>query len=56
MNLPDQLPMGFGLALLQNKKALERFYSMTKAQQNEIIAQAGLVQSKQDMLSFVDGI
>ena len=56
MNPFKDLPMGFGMALLQNEKALHRFESMNNTQQQEIIAQTNLIHSKQEMKSFVDRI
>lgn len=56
MDSSNQLPLGFGIALLQNEKSLIKFNAMTKAQQKELIANAKFVRSKQEMISFVDHI
>ena len=50
------LPMGFGMALVQNQSAMETFSSMTPEQQQEIISQTHSVQSKEEMQSLVDSI
>jgi len=56
MNPLTDLPMGFGMALLQNEKAMHRFNAMSKMQQKEILAQTEFIQSKQEMAIFVDQI
>lgn len=56
MNPINNLPTGFGFALLQNEKALQRFNGKTKAQQKEIMERSSSVNSKQEMKSFIDGI
>lgn len=54
MAIMNELPMGFGMALLQNQKAAEFFDSCTSAQREAILAQVHQIQSKQDMQAFVD--
>jgi hypothetical protein len=56
MNPLTDLPMGFGMHLLQNEKAMHRFNAMSKNQQKEIIAQTQLIHSKQEMEIFIDHI
>ncbi|MEG0541836.1 MAG: hypothetical protein RR461_00895 [Angelakisella sp.] len=50
----SELPMGFGMALLQNYEAARFFDSCTEAQKQAILAQVHMIQSKQDMKAFVD--
>lgn len=56
MNPMKDLPMGFGMALIQNEKALHHFESMSKPQQESILAQTSLIQSKEEMARFVNHI
>lgn len=52
----SSIPMGLGMALAQNTKALDKFSSMTQAQKQSIIAGTHAIQSKQEMRSYVDKI
>jgi len=56
MNLLIDAPLGFGLHLMQNEKALHRFESMTRDQQNKIIELSSQAHSKQEMIAFIDSI
>lgn len=56
MNPLTDLPMGFGMALLQNEKALHRFNAMSSVQKQAVIAKCKLIHSKQEMEVFVDHI
>ena len=50
------LPMGFGMALLRNEKALSNFNNMTPEKRQEIIDKTHAVSSKAEMESLVNGI
>lgn len=50
----DELPIGFGMALLQNPKATEYFNSCTAPQKDAIVQKAQQMQTKQDMHAFVN--
>lgn len=50
------LPMGFGMALLQDPKATRAFYAMTPAQRQEIIQRTHAVSSKTEMRALVAGL
>ncbi len=50
------LPMGFGMALMQNEAALHRFEAMTPAQQEQILAKTHAVSSKSEMQALVSSI
>ena len=56
MNPMRDLPMGFGMALMQNEAALHRFEAMTHAQQEQILAKTHAVSSKSEMLALVSSI
>ncbi len=47
------LPMGFGMALLQNERATERFNSMTEPQRQAVIRHTHEIHSKAEMKAFV---
>lgn len=50
------LPMGFGMALVQNEKAMRRFAGMDEAQRRQILDRTGEIKSSSEMKAFVDGI
>ena len=50
------LPLGFGMALVQNEKALLRFGEMSEAQKRQILERVHNVSSKTEMQAFVDSI
>ncbi|MBS5702294.1 MAG: hypothetical protein KHW93_00420 [Butyricicoccus pullicaecorum] len=56
MNPMRDLPMGFGMALMQNEAALHRFEAMTPAQQEQILAKTHAVSSKSEMQALVSSI
>lgn len=53
MNPMRDLPMGFGMALLQDPQALQRFQSMSHGQQQEVLQHTHSIQSKPEMQAFV---
>lgn len=57
-NIPDQqeLPMGFSMALAQNLRAMQRFSSLPEGRQQQIVALARSVTSKQEMDMFVSNL
>lgn len=50
------LPMGFGMALAQNEKALNCFSHMTQQQKQEVLRQTHTIQSKAEMKAFVNSL
>lgn len=52
----QDLPMGFGMALVQNEPALKRFSAMDKTQQQIILDHTHQIQSKSEMQDFVNSI
>lgn len=48
------LPMGFGMALMQNENAMRRFASMSDDEQKSVLSQTHAIQSKKEMQAFVD--
>ncbi|MBQ5331663.1 MAG: hypothetical protein J6K92_00155 [Oscillospiraceae bacterium] len=50
------IPMGFGMALAQNSKAMTRFSAMTEEQRREIISGTHGIKSKNEMKLYVEKI
>ena len=55
-NAMSSLPMGFGMALLQNKEAREVYDSLPLNRQIEILDGVHKIQSKAEMLQYVASI
>ena len=54
MNYLQELPMGFGMALIQNRDSAAYFDSLSQAEQQRIIGKTHSIGSKQEMQAFVD--
>ena len=52
----SELPIGLGMALLQNQEAARFFDGCTAEQRQAIVEQTHSIQSKQDMKAFVDNL
>ena len=52
----DEVPLGFGMALAQNAKALEAFGRMDERQKQRVLYDARHVRSREEMQSVVDRI
>lgn len=50
------LPLGLGMALMQNADAFLYFSALDKTQQTKIIEQSRQVKSRSEMKSFVNGL
>lgn len=50
------VPIGFGLSLAMNEKAMARYSEMSESERKGWIAQAGRVQSKAEMERLVEKI
>lgn len=48
-----ELPMGFGMALLQNPTAAMRFHALSETEKQQIINQTYSIKSKDEMKEFV---
>lgn len=55
-NRQDELPLGFGVALAQNEKALEKFAQLDERQKQRFLFEARHVRSRNEMQSIVDRI
>lgn len=51
-----EIPLGFGMALAQNTKALERFSALSHERRAALIAGARAVHSKEEMAAYVNQI
>lgn len=52
----DEYPIGFGLTLAMNAKAMEKFTAMPEEKQQSIIDQTHQVHSKGEMQALVQSI
>lgn len=52
----EQLPIGFGLSLAMNQKAMERFAHMSAAEKEQAIAKSRRVKSKREMDRIVSSL
>ncbi|MCM1544673.1 MAG: YdeI/OmpD-associated family protein [Ruminococcus sp.] len=50
------LPMGFGMALAQNEKAMAKFESLSEQEKRNVIERTHSVKSKKEMRELVDGL
>ena len=50
------LPMGFGMALIQNTEALKYFENLSDNEKKQIVNKTNFITSKQEMQSYVDGL
>lgn len=51
-----EVPIGFGMALAQNEKAMNAYAMMTKEQKNAILAKAHNARSENEMERIVSSI
>ena len=56
MSIIGDLPMGFGMALMQNPDALKHFETLSRDKQQAIVAGTSQVASKNEMKSYVSSI
>ncbi len=52
----SDIPMGLGMALAQNLPAMNRFASLSKAQQQAIIAHTHSISSKEETQAYVQSL
>lgn len=50
------LPMGFGMALLQNREAAAYFEALPASERRRILQKVRAIQSKKEMQLFVDDL
>ena len=56
MLVNNQLPIGLGLSLAMNQKAMDRFAGMTEAEKERAIAKSRGVKSKREMDRIVSSL
>ena len=52
----NELPMGFGAALMRNSAAMQYFNGLDERKQREIIDATRYIESKQEMKNFVSNL
>ena len=52
----SELPMGFGMALAKNTKALTAFASLSEERRRAVIDGTHAIRSKREMQQYVDGL
>ena len=52
----EELPLGFGVALLQNQEAAQYFETLTAQERALIVEKTHSIQSKQEMKQFVNNL
>lgn len=52
----EGVPIGFGMALAQNARALDRFCKLSDSERKTVVEEARSLRSKQEMREYVDGI
>lgn len=52
----NELPMGFGAALMRNSAAMQYFNDLDERKQREIIEATRFIESKQEMKNFVSNL
>ncbi len=48
-----ELPLGFGMALAQNERAMAKFESLSESEKRAVIERTHNIKSKAEMRSFV---
>ena len=51
-----EIPMGFGMALAQNKKAMEFFANCTPEKQKQILEETKKISSKEEMRCYAESL
>ena len=52
----SDIPMGLGMALMQNRQAMNYFSSLSDAEKQQVIDHTHTIQSKEEMQSYVDSL
>lgn len=52
----DGVPMGFGMALMQNPAAYTKFFELPQQRQDELISGTHSIRSKDEMRDYVNRI
>ena len=53
---PDEMPIGFAMALSMNPDAMQKISLMSEAQKQEIIAGVHMIGSKEEMQRYVNSL
>lgn len=52
----NELPVGFGIALMNNSEAMQKFENLSESVKQEIIDGTHTIESKREMERYVDSI
>lgn len=52
----QDLPLGFGMALAQNEKAMQKFELLSEEEKRALVEQTHSANSKEEMQSLVNGL
>ena len=52
----EDIPLGFGMALAQNPKAMDVFAGLSQKQRKDVIRKTETIRSKEEMRSYVDSL
>lgn len=52
----DDIPVGFGMALAMNPKAMEQFSALPEAEQEKLIQNTHQIRSRDEMHNYVQNI
>ncbi len=55
-NIGADMPLGLGMAIAQNSKALDQYALLSETQKSAVLEGARSVTSKKEMKNFVSGI
>ncbi len=50
------VPLGFGIALARNPKAMDVFSGLSQEQQRQVLDKSRRIRSRQEMRSYVDSL
>ena len=50
----DEMPLGMGMALIQNPSAFDRFSALNEEEKRELIGSTHGIRSKEEMRAFVE--
>lgn len=56
LNYGEELPIGFGLSLAMNEKAMEKFSGMTEQEKTAVVERSKAVSSRREMESLVSDV
>ena len=52
----DEIPMGFGMALMQSPQAYTKFFELPQQRRDELVSGTHSIHSKEEMRNYVNHI